>query len=121
MTDPEILEKRYPVILHEFTLREGSGGAGANPGGDGCVRDLEFRVPLLVSILSCRRVTAPYGLAGGHEGQRGENIWLRKDPKTGSVRYISMGPRKMAHMAAGDHIIVKTPGGGGHGTPVEEK
>lgn len=59
---------------------------------------------------------APYGLAGGEEGKRGLNIWVRKNKKTGSVRPISLGPRKTAPMAAGDHIIINTPGGGGYGS-----
>jgi 5-oxoprolinase (ATP-hydrolysing) len=115
ITDPEILEKRYPVILHEFSIRRGSGGAGLHRGGDGCVRDIEFRIPLQVSILSDRRVTAPYGMAGGKEGQRGENIWIRKDPVTGATRKVALGPRKTAKFHPGDHIVILTPGGGGWG------
>lgn len=115
ITDPEIFEKRYPVIVHEFSLRKGSGGAGLYRGGDGCVRDIEFRVPLQVSVLSDRRVTAPYGLQGGEDGQRGQNIWVRKDPMTGATRQISLGPRKTSHFGAGDCIIILTPGGGGYG------
>lgn len=115
ITDPEIFEKRYPVIVHEFSLRKGSGGAGLYRGGDGCIRDIEFRVPLQVSVLSDRRVTAPYGLNGGEDGQRGQNIWVRKDPVTGATRQISLGPRKTSHFGAGDRIIILTPGGGGYG------
>jgi 5-oxoprolinase (ATP-hydrolysing) len=115
ITDPEILEKRYPVILHEFSVRKGSGGAGHWRGGDGCVRDIEFRMPLQVSVLTDRRVTAPYGLEGGEDGQRGQNIWVRKDPVTGKTRQVSLGPRKTSHFAAGDRIIISTPGGGGYG------
>ncbi|KAE8393479.1 Hydantoinase B/oxoprolinase-domain-containing protein [Aspergillus alliaceus] len=115
ITDPEILEKRYPVILHEFSIRRGSGGAGLHRGGDGCVRDIEFRIPLQVSILSDRRVTAPYGMAGGQEGQRGENVWIRKDPITGSTRKVALGPRQTARFQPGDRIVILTPGGGGWG------
>ncbi|KAF4965601.1 hypothetical protein FSARC_6623 [Fusarium sarcochroum] len=115
ITDPEILEKRYPVILHEFSIRKGSGGDGKWRGGDGCVRDMEFRMPLQVSVLTDRRVTAPYGLAGGEEGQRGQNIWVRKDPVTGATRQVSLGPRKTSHFSAGDRVIILTPGGGGYG------
>lgn len=115
ITDPEILEKRYPVILHEFSVRRGSGGAGLYKGGDGCVRDIEFRVPLQVSVLTDRRVTAPYGLEGGEDGQRGQNIWIRKDPVTGATRKVSLGPRKTSHFSAGDRVIILTPGGGGYG------
>jgi 5-oxoprolinase (ATP-hydrolysing) len=120
ITDPEILEKRYPVILHEFSIRHGSGGAGLHWGGDGCVRDIEFLVPLQVSILSDRRITAPYGLAGGEDGQRGENIWIRKDPVTGSTRRIALGPRKTSQFGPGDRIIISTPGGGGWGVSPEK-
>lgn len=115
ITDPEILEKRYPVILHEFSIRKGSGGAGEYNGGDGCVRDIEFRIPLQVSVLTDRRVTAPYGLEGGEDGERGQNIWVRKDPVTGATRQTSLGPRKTTHFAAGDRIVILTPGGGAWG------
>ncbi|KAF5693047.1 5-oxoprolinase (ATP-hydrolyzing) [Fusarium denticulatum] len=121
ITDPEILEKRYPVILHEFSIRRGSGGDGKWRGGDGCVREMEFRIPLQVSVLTDRRVTAPYGLEGGEEGQRGQNIWVRKDPVTGAMRQVSLGPRKTSHFAAGDRIIILTPGGGGYGSASETK
>lgn len=116
ITDPEIFEKRYPVILHEFSLRKGSGGAGRFRGGDGVIRDIEFRVPLQVSVLSDRRVTAPYGLAGGEDGQRGQNVWVRKDPVTGATRQTSLGPRKTTAFAAGDRLLILTPGGGGYGS-----
>ncbi|CAM1506062.1 Fc.00g057030.m01.CDS01 [Cosmosporella sp. VM-42] len=121
ITDPEIFEKRYPVIVHEFTIRKGSGGAGLYRGGDGCVRDIEFRAPLQVSVLSDRRVTAPYGLQGGEDGQRGQNIWVRKDPISGTTRQVSLGPRKTAHFGVGDRIIIKTPGGGGYGVEASEE
>ncbi|RTE83592.1 hypothetical protein BHE90_001856 [Fusarium euwallaceae] len=120
ITDPEILEKRYPVILHEFSIRKGSGGAGQWRGGDGCIRDMEFRMPLQVSVLTDRRVTAPYGLEGGEDGQRGQNIWVRKDPVTGTTRQVSLGPRKTSHFGVGDRVIIMTPGGGGFG-PVPSK
>ncbi|KAL2671480.1 hypothetical protein Neosp_014070 [[Neocosmospora] mangrovei] len=116
ITDPEILEKRYPVILHEFSIRKGSGGDGQWRGGDGCIRDMEFRMPLQVSVLTDRRVTAPYGLEGGEDGQRGQNIWVRKDPVTGATRQVSLGPRKTSHFGVGDRVIIMTPGGGGFGT-----
>ena len=119
ISDPEIFERRYPVILHEFSIRRGSGGAGASPGGDGCIRDIEFRMPLQVSILSEHRVIAPYGMAGGGEGMRGLNLWIRKDPEDGSVRTISLGGKATTPMNAGDRIIVLTPGGGGYGPPAD--
>lgn len=115
MTDPEIFEKRYPVLLREFSIRKGSGGRGRNRGGDGCIRDIEIRRPMQVSILSERRVIAPYGMAGGGEGKRGVNIWKRIDPLDGSKRTISLGGKASVMMNAGDRIIIQTPGGGGYG------
>ncbi|OQD98738.1 hypothetical protein PENSOL_c008G09733 [Penicillium solitum] len=120
ISDPEIFERRYPVILHEFSIREGSGGAGRHRGGDGCIRDIEFRLPMQVSILSERRVIPPYGMAGGDEGQRGVNLWLRKYPD-GTSRTISLGGKATTHMNTGDHIIVHTPGGGGYGRDPHKK
>ncbi|RDW78259.1 hypothetical protein BP5796_06111 [Coleophoma crateriformis] len=117
MTDPEVFEKRYPVILREFSIRKGSGGKGRNRGGDGCIRDIEIRRPMQVSILSERRVIAPYGMAGGEEGKRGVNIWIRNDPLDGSIRTISLGGKASVMMIPGDRIIVNTPGGGGYGVP----
>ncbi|KAH6626599.1 Hydantoinase B/oxoprolinase-domain-containing protein [Chaetomium sp. MPI-SDFR-AT-0129] len=119
ITDPEILEKRYPVLLHQFSLRKGSGGNGRFKGGDGCVREMEFRVPLQVSVLSDRRVTAPYGMEGGGEGMRGENIWVRKDGD--SERRVSLGPRKTTWVGKGDRIVILTPGGGGWGVEGSEE
>ncbi|KYG47441.1 hypothetical protein M433DRAFT_2849 [Acidomyces richmondensis BFW] len=81
ITDAEIFERRYPVILHEFKLRQDSGGHGQYRGGDGVVRDIEFRIPVQVSILSERRVYHPYGLDGGEDAQCGLNIWVRRLPK----------------------------------------
>lgn len=119
-TDPEVLEKRYPCILHEFSIRRGSGGKGIYNGGDGVVRDIEFRVPLQVSILSERRVIAPYGMEGGASGARGENLWLRSNEDGTGHRVVSFGGKNTAWFAAGDHIIIKTPGGGGYGSSSEE-
>lgn len=112
ITDPEVLERRYPVILRKFCLREGSGGAGAHPGGDGIIRELEFSIPTKVSILSERRTYAPYGLEGGEDGGKGQNLWVKK-----SGRVINLGGKNTAMMATGDRIVIKSPGGGGWGTP----
>lgn len=110
ITDPEILERRYPVILRQFCLRPGSGGAGEHPGGDGIIRDIEFSIPTKVSILSERRTFAPYGLCGGEEGRRGQNLWIKKNG-----RIINLGGKNTAMMDAGDRIVVQSPGGGGWG------
>ncbi|KAI0111067.1 hydantoinase B/oxoprolinase [Nemania sp. FL0031] len=110
ITDPEILERRYPVILRQFCLREGSGGAGLHPGGDGIIRDIEFRVPIKASILSERRAFAPYGLNGGEDGKRGMNTWIKADG-----RVINLGGKNTAMMGIGDRLVVNSPGGGGWG------
>ena len=81
ITDSEVFERRYPVILREFSLRPDSHGKGQHKGGDGVVRDIEFRIPVQVSILSERRVYHPYGLAGGEDAECGKNIWVRNVPK----------------------------------------
>ncbi|KAJ5446106.1 Hydantoinase B/oxoprolinase [Penicillium cf. griseofulvum] len=118
ITDAEVFERRYPVILREFSLRSNSGGNGQHRGGDGVVRDIEFRIPVQVSILSERRVYHPYGLEGGEDAQCGQNIWVRRVKKqdgSWEKRYISLGAKNSALMQAGERIIVRTPGGGGWG------
>ncbi len=110
ITDPEILEQRYPVLLREFSIRRGSGGAGRHRGGDGLVREIEFLEPLQVSILSERRVFAPYGLAGGESGARGRNTFIRRDG-----RRINLGAKNEIRAGRGDRIRIETPGGGGYG------
>jgi len=144
ITDAEVFERRYPVILREFSLRQGSRGNGQHPGGDGVIRDIEFRIPVQVSILSERRVYHPYGLEDGEDAQCGKNLWVRKVPKSDKYSdaalsngddakipggkiigaeskeeeeymYINMGGKNTASMQAGERIIVMTPGGGGWG------
>ncbi|KAG0557889.1 hypothetical protein KC19_11G164600 [Ceratodon purpureus] len=112
MTDPEIFEQRYPVLLHRFGLREDSGGAGSHKGGDGVIRDIEFRQPVTVSILSERRVHAPRGLAGGKDGARGQNYLLKTDG-----RRLYLGGKNTVHVKAGERLQILTPGGGGWGSP----
>ncbi|KAK7203585.1 Hydantoinase B/oxoprolinase-domain-containing protein [Myxozyma melibiosi] len=118
ITDAEIFERRYPVLLREFSIRKGSGGNGQHRGGDGVVRDIEFRVPVQCSILSERRVYHPYGLAGGEDAACGLNLWIRHldDGKGGILqRKINLGGKNTAYMKAGDRVIICTPGGGGWG------
>lgn len=110
ITDPEILEQRYPVLLREFSLRKGSGGKGKFRGGDGLVREIEFLKPLNVAILSERRVYPPYGLECGYPGERGKNLFIKKD---GTV--IDLGGKNEVHADPGDRIRILTPGGGGYG------
>lgn len=112
ITDPEILERRYPVLLREFSIRQSSGGRGQFSGGDGLVRELEFLEPLNVAILSERRVFAPYGLAGGQPGKTGKNIFIRKNGRT-----LNLGGKNEIRARPGDRIRILTPGGGGFGTP----
>lgn len=81
ITDPEILERRYPVLLRKFILRNGSGGNGQFRGGDGVEREIEFLEDLNVTILSERRVFAPFGLLGGENGAKGLNYLIRKNGK----------------------------------------
>ncbi len=114
ITDPEILERRYPVLLHEFSLRSNSGGSGRCRGGKGLVRDIEFLEPMKVSILSERRVLPPYGLHGGGPGKRGRNLFIRNNGKT-----ISLGGKNQIRACIGDRIRIETPGGGGWGAPVK--
>ncbi|KAK0219992.1 5-oxoprolinase [Armillaria fumosa] len=118
ITDPEIMERRYPVILRRFSLRPGSGGKGQYHGGDGVVRDIEFRREVQCSILSERRVYQPYGLMGGDPGALGVNLWISKDAQ-GQERALSIGGKNTAVMAKGDRIVIMTPGGGGYGVSSE--
>ncbi len=115
ITDPEILEKRYPCVLRQFTLRDGSGGIGARPGGDGVVREIEFLEPVQCSILSERRVHRPYGMEGGGQGQEGLNLWVTKDEETGEERRVNLGGKNTVKVRRGDRIVVITPGGGAWG------
>ena len=109
-TDPEILESRYPVLLREFSIRHGSGGAGLFHGGDGLIREIEFLKPLNVAILSERRVYPPYGMEGGEPGALGKNIFLKRDGSR-----IDLGGKNEVHAQPGDRIRILTPGGGGYG------
>ncbi|MCC6142661.1 MAG: hydantoinase B/oxoprolinase family protein [Candidatus Hydrogenedentes bacterium] len=111
ITDPEVLERRYPVVLRAFHLRRGSGGAGKHRGGDGIVRVIEFRQPVRVSILSERRRLAPYGMAGGAAGAPGVNTHLAQGQELALPGHASFDAR------AGDAIRIETPGGGGWGAP----
>ncbi len=111
ITDPEVLEKRYPVLLREFSIRKGSGGKGKYRGGDGLVREIEFLKPLNVAILSERRVYAPYGLEGGEPGALGENWFVKKDGTP-----LNLGGKNEISVQPGDRIRILTPGGGGYGT-----
>ena len=112
LTDPEILETRFPVLLETFEIRRGSGGRGRQRGGDGVVRSIRFRSPMTAAILATRRRTSPFGLAGGEAGLPAGSRWVRA---AGGVEE-SLGTDP-ASVDAGDVLIISTPGGGGYGPP----
>mmetsp|Transcript_17055 Transcript_17055/g.24175 ORF Transcript_17055/g.24175 Transcript_17055/m.24175 type:complete len:272 (-) Transcript_17055:206-1021(-) len=115
ITDPEILERRYPVLLRQFGLRSGSGGDGEFKGGDGVVREIEPLRPLVMSILSERRSLRPYGMSGGSAGQSGRNLLVKKN---GIV--VNVGGRCSSSIDVDERLRIETPGGGGYGTPISE-
>jgi 5-oxoprolinase (ATP-hydrolysing) len=110
LTDPEVLEWRFPVLLESFAIRRGSGGAGTHRGGDGIVRRVRFREPMTASILSGHRRVPPYGLAGGEPARVGRNYVVR----AGGV-VEELGGTASVEMAPGDTFVIETPGGGGYG------
>lgn len=107
ITDAEVYELRYPVILRQFSIRTGSGGEGRFRGGDGVIRELEFRMPLSVSMLSERRVYRPYGLEGGGFGQAGLNIYMKKE-HDGADRAINIGGKMELEVQPGERILIHT-------------
>jgi 5-oxoprolinase (ATP-hydrolysing) len=119
ITDAEIFERRYPCLVREFSLRKDSGGKGLYPGGDGCIRDIEFRQPVSAAILSDRRVHAPYGLHGGEDGATGLNLFIKKTAD-GTDRIINLGPKNSIEAAVGDRMVILTPGGGAWGSDTDE-
>jgi len=112
LTDPEVLEFRYPVRLESYEIRRGSGGAGHWHGGDGGVRRIRFLEPMTASILSNARTVAPFGVAGGLPGAVGINRVVRVDGSVEQLAHIGQ-----ADMGIGDIFEIHTPGGGGFGTP----
>ncbi len=109
-TDPEVLERSYPVLLREFSIRRGSGGDGKYRGGDGLIKEIEFLRDMEVSILSERRVFSPYGLNGGDNGKKGRNILIDREGK-----YTEIGGKVALYIFKGGRIRIETPGGGGFG------
>jgi 5-oxoprolinase (ATP-hydrolysing) len=112
LTDPEVLEWRFPVRLESFAVREGSGGRGRWRGGNGAVRRMRFLEPMTAAILSGHRRVRPHGMAGGEAGEAGKNYVQRAD---GSRE--ELGPFDQTEMAAGDIFVIESPGGGGYGAP----
>ena len=112
LTDPEVLEQRFPVLLESFSIRRGSGGHGAWRGGDGAVRRVRFLKSMTAAILSNRRRVPPFGAGGGAAGATGSNRVERAD---GSVE--TLGSTAEVAMVIGDVFVIETPGGGGFGKP----
>ena len=110
MTDPEVLELRYPVIQENFAIRRGSGGVGRWHGGDGATRKLRFREHVTAVLVSSRRRVAPFGLAGGADGACGLDWVERADG-----RIEPLAGSDSAEIAPGDAVVINTPGGGGYG------
>ena len=110
LTDPEILEFRFPLTLESFGVREGSGGKGQFDGGDGIVRKIKFNEPMTVSMLANRRKIAPFGLNGGEDGSLGKNYLLKTNDEI-----VEIGHRGSVEVETGDMFVIKTPGGGGYG------
>jgi 5-oxoprolinase (ATP-hydrolysing) len=112
MTDAEVLETRFPVLIKEFSIRQDSGGKGLHRGGDGAIRKIEFRDTMSAAILSNHRRIAPFGLAGGGTGKVGKNTIIRHGGKVEEYDGIMM-----TEVHKGDLLVVATPGGGGFGLP----
>jgi 5-oxoprolinase (ATP-hydrolysing) len=111
LTDPEVLEWRFPVLLEDFCIRPNSGGKGHHHGGNGVIRRLRFLEPMTAAILSSHRVVPPFGLEGGEAGALGKNYVQRSD---GTVE--ELGSTAVAQMNPGDVFTIETPGGGGYGS-----
>ncbi|TCD69315.1 hypothetical protein EIP91_008071 [Steccherinum ochraceum] len=136
--DVEILERRYPVLIHQFGLREGSAGKGKWRGGEGVVREFEFTEPLQVSILSERRTRQPYGAEGGGPGAMGRNTWIKQlreadgdanadnddaqdNRQPLQPRKINIGGKATVFMGKGDRLLIETPGAGAWGVPEDQE
>ena len=113
-TPIEALEYAYPFRITHYGLRQGTGGAGKHQGGDGVVREIEFLYDAKVTILSDRRQTKPYGLAGGVPGNPGRNILIREGKEEGIPGKVQL------YVRAQDRLRIETPGGGGYGTEKKE-
>jgi 5-oxoprolinase (ATP-hydrolysing) len=112
LTDPEVLEWRYPVLVDDFRIRAGSGGRGRWNGGDGVIRRIRFNEPMTASLLANRRKVAPFGLDGGAPGAVGRGRVERRNGET-----VEFGGTAEIHVGVGDVFVIETPGGGGFGAP----
>ena len=112
ITDPEILERRYPLRLHRFEIATGSGGHGKWRGGDGIIREIEFLKPLAVSFLAGHRSIAPRGADRGSEGRCGTQVVSKNDGVIEELPYTFH-----RQFQVGERLVIETPGGGGFGPP----
>ena len=120
ITDPEVLEHRYPVRLERFAVRRGSGGAGRFRGGDGAVREITFLEPVSLSVLSQHRDRGPYGLEGGEPGSPGRQRVIRNsEDESKKPEIVDLAAVDECEVEPGDRLILETPGGGGWGAPEE--
>jgi len=115
LTDPEVLEWRYPVRVEQFRIRARSGGGGLHRGGDGVLREIRFLEAMEAAILSNRRRLPPQGLDGGENAQPGRNYVLRI-----SGQIEELGATAEVDLAAGDCFVIETPGGGGYGNAADQ-
>jgi len=111
-TDPEVLERNFPLILREFSIRKGSGGEGKFRGGCGLIREIEARVPIQANLITERRRTSPYGIQGGGNGTCGKNTFIPANPSSSP---ISLDGKCSIQLKSGDRLRIETPGGGGFG------
>ena len=111
LTDPEVLEWRFPVVIDSFSIRKGSGGTGRHRGGDGVIRRIQFMEGMKANVLSGHRRIPPYGMAGGGDGAVGSNTVEHANGLT-----TKLNGTDQIDLEAGDTFIIETPGGGGYGT-----
>ena len=112
LTDPEVLEWRFPVRLETFKIRKNSGGKGKHKGGEGVDRQMRFLEPMTVNMIAGHRIEPPYGMAGGEPGAVGQNYVIHSDQKVTNI-----GTKGQIEVKKNDIFILKTPGGGGYGYP----
>lgn len=118
ITDPEVLEQRYPCLLHEYSVRDNSGGKGKFNGGNGLIREIKFLSDVHLSLVTQRRVYSPWGIYGGEDGKKGEN-YLGRNRGDGVVQWILLPSLAEIKIRRGDIIRILTPGGGGFGKPTD--
>lgn len=118
ITDPEVLEQRYPCLLRTFTIRQNSGGKGKWNGGNGLIREVQFNSPVHVSLVTQRRVYSPWGIYGGECGKKGEN-YLGRNRSNGIIQWIHLPSLAEIEIRKCDILRILTPGGGGFGKPTD--